>query len=52
MLNTLANPRSPQHSSVVEWLGMESAADFDPEHFSAADVNADLSQFSKVLIKR
>jgi hypothetical protein len=31
-------------------LGMESDAQFDPEYFSAARVNAELSHLSKVLV--
>ncbi len=50
LLNVLANQRSPQHAAMLQSLGIESAADFDPEYFSAAHVNAELSYMSKVLV--
>ena len=52
LLNTLANRRNLQHRTMLDWLGIESADEFDPGHFSAAEVNAELSQISKVLVKR
>ena len=51
LLSTLANWRDPRHRTMLEWLGIESAAEFDPDHFNAAEVNAEFSHISKVLIK-
>jgi hypothetical protein len=52
LLTTLANPRSPEHRTMLSWLSIESADEFDPGYFSAAAVNAELSQISRVLVKR
>jgi len=51
LLKTLANPRSEGHAAMLGWLGLESAADFDPESFDVESVNDDLDQISRVLIK-
>jgi hypothetical protein len=37
---------------MLSWLSIESADEFDPGYFSAAAVNAELSQISRVLVKR
>jgi len=36
---TLADPTHEEHADMLEWLGLESAAEFDPHRFGADDVN-------------
>jgi hypothetical protein len=36
---TLADPTHEEHADMVEWLGLESAAEFDSHAFDADDVN-------------
>jgi len=36
---TLADPTSEDHAEVLEWLGIENAAEFDPHAFDADEVN-------------
>lgn len=38
LLETLKNPKNEGHGDMLEWLGIESAADFDPTHFDQEDV--------------
>ena len=52
LLNSLANPRHENHAQVLWWLGIESAAEFDPDHFDLNAANNALASISKVLIKR
>jgi hypothetical protein len=40
----LADPGNEEHEDLLDWLGLESAADFDPAHFSLDEVNSRLSQ--------
>ena len=42
----LADPDHEDHEDLLEWLGLDSAADFDPALFSLDEVNARLSQFA------
>lgn len=51
MLNTLADPRREDHQQRLWWLGIESADEYDPEHFNLAEVNEKLSKIAKILIK-
>lgn len=51
LLNTLANPRHENHAQTLSWLGIESAAEFDPDHFDLDAANTALARISKVLIK-
>lgn len=37
---TLADPTHEDHADMLEWLGIETAAQFDPHAFHADDVNA------------
>jgi hypothetical protein len=37
---TLADPSHEDHADMLEWLGIETAAEFDPRAFDADDVNA------------
>jgi len=36
---TLADPNADRHESMLEWLGLDSPGDFDPNRFSTEDVN-------------
>jgi hypothetical protein len=36
---TLADPTHDEHTDMLEWLGLECAAEFDPHAFDADDVN-------------
>ena len=39
LCETLADPEHEEHASMVEWLGLDSAADFDPAAFDLDAVN-------------
>jgi hypothetical protein len=39
----LADPDDEEHKDLLEWLGLDSAADFDPAEFRLDEVNARLS---------
>jgi hypothetical protein len=39
---TLANPADDEHQDMLSWLGLESAAEFDPANFSVDEANARL----------
>ncbi len=41
---TLADPDHEEHEDLLDWLGLDSAADFDPARFRLDEVNARLSQ--------
>jgi hypothetical protein len=41
---TLADPDHEEHEDLLDWLGLDSAADFDPADFRLDEVNARLSQ--------
>jgi len=41
---TLADPDHEEHEDLLDWLGLDRAADFDPAQFRLDDVNARLSQ--------
>lgn len=36
---TLADPTHDEHADMLEWLGLETASEFDPEAFDLDDVN-------------
>lgn len=38
LLETLASPKSPDHKDMLEWMGIETAAEFDPEKFDKKKV--------------
>ena len=52
LLEVLANPGSDEHAERLEWLGIESAADFDAAEFDLARTNKMLSPMSSVLLKQ
>jgi hypothetical protein len=51
LLNILADPRHEEHQARLEWLGIETPAEFDQDRFDRDIVNLDLSDVSRVLIK-
>lgn len=38
LLEILANPKDEEHEDMLEWLGIESPTDFNPEHFDKKDI--------------
>ena len=52
LLETLAEPRHAEHAELLEWLGLTTAAEFDPGHFDLGEVNEALSGLARVLRKR
>ena len=51
LLNVLANPRHEDHQQILSWLGIESAADFDPDYFDVDLTNKHLARTAKVLVR-
>jgi Plasmid pRiA4b ORF-3-like protein len=43
----LADPSHGEHQDLLDWLGLDHGADFDPREFSPAEVNARLSPLAK-----
>lgn len=39
LMDTLADPDDPEHDDMLEWLGIEKGADFDPTRFDLHDAN-------------
>lgn len=48
LLEILADPGHEDHEERLEWLGLESASQFDPDAFDLAGVNSALSRFAVV----
>jgi len=44
LLEILADAEHPEHAERLDWLGLESGAEFDPAHFDLAEVNQALSR--------
>lgn len=51
LLEILADPHHEDHEDRLEWLGLDSAGQFDPAAFDAARVNSALSALATVLVK-
>ncbi|MFD9430881.1 plasmid pRiA4b ORF-3 family protein [Streptomyces sp. NPDC060002] len=51
LIEILADPRHEEHEDRLEWLGLDSADQFDPAAFEAAQVNSALSALATVLVK-
>lgn len=51
LIEILADPRHEEHEDRLEWLGLDSADQFDPAAFDAAQVNSALSALATVLVK-
>jgi len=43
LLETISNPKHPDHDYMLEWLGGE----FDPEEFDLEDINEDLAEYCR-----
>lgn len=43
LVEVLADPAHEDHAELLEWLGLDNAADFDPAAFSASEITEDLS---------
>ena len=52
MLAVLADPGDEQHADMLEWLGLESAAEFDPAAFDPDETSRALAPLARVLVKR
>ncbi len=50
LIEILADPGHEEHEERLEWLGMDSADQFDPAAFDLAEVNRALSDYQSVLI--
>lgn len=44
LLATLADPREADHASMLEWLALDSADEFDPAEFDVDELNHELAQ--------
>ena len=52
LLAVLADPGDEQHADMLEWLGLESAAEFDPAAFDPDETSIALAPLARVLVKR
>jgi hypothetical protein len=52
LLEILADPHHDEHTDRVQWLGLDSAGEFDPALFSLAQTNEQLARLATVLVKR
>ena len=43
LLETISNPKHPDHEDMLEWLGGE----FDPEEFDLEEINGDLAKYCR-----
>jgi hypothetical protein len=44
LVNVLSDPAHPEHQDRLEWLGLDDAADFDPNRFDAGTITRALSR--------
>jgi len=51
MVSTLADPRRADHAELLRWLGIESAADFDPAKFDLGAAELEVSAIARILVK-
>jgi hypothetical protein len=51
LLKILASPQHEEHQARLDWLGLASAADFDPEQAGVPEINAALRSLARVLIR-
>ncbi|MEZ0077483.1 IS1096 element passenger TnpR family protein [Planotetraspora sp. GP83] len=51
LIEILADPKHEEHEERLEWLGLESAGQFDPAVFDPAGANTALSRLATILIK-
>jgi hypothetical protein len=52
LLEILADPDHPHHGDRLEWLGLDSADEFDPAELDLDEVNEALSDLATVLVRR
>lgn len=52
LVRVLADPADPDHAERLEWLGLASAASFDPAHFDRDEVNRALSDLTPARTRR
>ncbi|MFD4977911.1 plasmid pRiA4b ORF-3 family protein [Streptomyces sp. NPDC058424] len=50
LIEILADPSHDEHEERLEWLGMNTADQFDPAEFDLAEVNKALSDYQSVLV--
>ena len=46
LVGVLGDPAHPEHDDMLEWLGLDSAAEFEPGHFDAESITMSLSRLS------
>ncbi|WP_327241116.1 plasmid pRiA4b ORF-3 family protein [Streptomyces sp. NBC_01320] len=51
LIEILADPGHEEHDERLEWLGLDTADQFDPAAFDLAEVNSALSGFAAILIE-
>ncbi|MCX5215535.1 plasmid pRiA4b ORF-3 family protein [Kitasatospora sp. NBC_00240] len=51
LIEILAAPGHEEHDERLEWLGLDTADQFDPAAFDLAEVNSALSGFAAILIE-
>jgi len=51
LVEILSDPEHDEHYERLEWLGLDSADQFDPAAFDPAEVNRDLADLATVLVK-
>ena len=51
LVDILSDPTHQEHQERLEWLGLDTADDFNPAHFDLTDTNNALTDHAKILIK-
>jgi hypothetical protein len=51
LLDILTDPTHEDHTERLEWLGLDSADQFNPDAFDLADVNTALSGYAKAIVQ-
>jgi hypothetical protein len=46
LIETLSNPKDPEHQEMCNWLGLDKGSDFDLEEFDLEEINAGLKKFT------
>jgi hypothetical protein len=44
LVEVLGDPSHPEHSDRLQWLGLDSATDFQPARFDAAEITRTLTE--------
>jgi hypothetical protein len=50
LVEAMTDPDHPDHEERLEWLGLDSAEEFDPAAFDVAEANQALSKLARVLL--